>query len=200
MKKNIIILFFLFVFLVILSEVLYTLFKNPSEAYQLFLAEIVSQAQNGDFDKSFRYLYFFGKLKNVDFSPTPSGNDFRNQYLSYLSKQDVKSIISARDNKISQIFYTLGIYAYENHEEYLVPKFFRFASLLETNLSFYRVELANYYFLSGNLDLALKEIKDCLTVRDARAFCEKYKEGYLDPRIVKNVGFMKESVDYFYSH
>ncbi len=184
--------------LLFVSEIVYNLFTNPSETYRFLLNRSVKSAISNNFKKSYEYLLLLGKFKRVELSPFPTNKDFIMKYLAYMSDLDAQSIVSFRDNKISMVPYTLGIYAYENGEESLALKFFNLSSKIEPQLSFYRIEMANLDLHSGDKENAYKEIEACLSIKDSYAFCKEYRDNYLDKNIVEDVGFLRESVGIFY--
>lgn len=197
MRKKII-YFVIILLLFLTSEVIYNLFTDPSETYRFLLNRSVKFAQNNNFRKSYESLFILGKFKRVDLSPFPTDGDFVVKYLAYMSNLDTQSVLSFRDNKISMIFYTLGIYAYQQGDQSLTSKLFNLSSNIEPQLSFYRIEMANLDLLSGNKEGAYKVIDACLSIKDSYAFCKEYRDNHLNENVVERVGFLKESISIFY--
>lgn len=204
-----------FLFIILLSETVFMITNSSPELNYFFLQKAKHYAQTSEFEKSFKYLNWIIKLdinynskkrksglfpKNYQFNLSiPQTNpNFLNGYENIISKIDPGEIVNSKDNMVSKIFYELGIIASENNLSDLTQSLLQTAIYIQPELSFYHVELANYFLSMGDGDKASEVISNCLQLKDPHDHCKDYQENSLDNNITEKVGFLQQTVESFY--
>lgn len=219
-KKNVSLTFvslclFVLLLLVLSSEIVYMVSNNSPELNYLLLSKTKRYAQINELDKSFRYLNWLTKLNiNYNHKKQKSGLipkdyvfnidaaleniNFVQEYQNILQKVDVSVVANSPDNRISEIFYELGLTGYSNGLPEVALRLLQTSIFIEPELSFYHVELANYYLNLGNKIRAEETLNYCLKYKDPYAHCKDYLENSLLKGDVKNIGFLKETIGNYY--
>lgn len=117
--------------------------------------------------------------------------------------QDVNGTYSSLPSyfNLPSYLYFFGVSAYKNNLPDLTPKLFELAIKMDPDFSYWRVELANYYFLQGRSDSGEETIVDCTRLQYPKKHCEDFMTTYKETRMVYDVGFLNEDVmNYYETH
>jgi len=219
-KKNISLVFItiyllVFLLLVLSSEIVFMISSNSPELNYLLLSKVKHYAQINELDESFKYLNWVTKINiNYNHKKQKSGlipkdygfnidkalenTNFTDEFRNILQNIDVSVITNSPDNRVSEIFYGLGLVGYSSGLSEVALKLLQTSIFIEPELSFYHVELANYYLTLGDKTLAGKTINYCLLYKDPYNHCKDYLENSLLNGEIHNVGFMREAVNNYY--
>jgi hypothetical protein len=201
-----------FIFLLIASESIYVSNNDLDYLRKFFLFQARSSALKNNADKAFTNLFRATNLRvnqqlktyNEIFSKEDFEND-RNSivnssydktvYVNYLKNIDVNQIFESKDIDFLRIFYDLALIASKNgYKEDILP-FLKISMYMGPDLSHVHIEIANYYLLLGKIDLAIKQIDKCMTLRDPSYHCEQYRNDLLQYNETFEMGSLKEGVD-----
>jgi tetratricopeptide (TPR) repeat protein len=204
-----------FLLLILTSEILFMVLNNSPELNYLLLSKAKYYAQVGKTNESLKYLNWLAKINIyynhkeqkaglIPISYNPSINKalentkFVDRYLNILKDIDISAITKSPDSRASEIFYELGLAANSSGLSEVTINLLQAAIYIEPQLSFYHVELANYYLMLGNKTLANKTINYCFEYKDPYKHCKDYLDGDLLRSKTNNVGFMKETINNYY--
>lgn len=195
--------FFLFILIALTllfsSEVIYMVANKSPELNYFLLERAKHYAVSGNFNQSFKYLAWAGRLTAVNLEPPPADSGFQKGYLNYLANINPQTIIRSPDHRTSEVFYNLGIIAYKNNLNSLTRSLFQVAVNIQPELSFYHVELANYYLSVGNKGSANEVILNCLKLKDPRTHCQEYQEKTISEEKPEQMGFLNETIEKYYN-
>ena len=189
--------------------------NNSPELNYLLLSKVKHSAQINELDKSFKYLNWLTKINiNYNHKKQKSGlipkdysfnidtalvsTNFIEEYRNILQNIDISTITNSPDNRISEIFYELGLAGYSSGLSEVALRLLQTSIFIEPELSFYHVELANYYLTQGDKTQAEKTINYCLLYKDPYNHCKDYLENSLLKGATDRVGFMREAVNSYY--
>jgi tetratricopeptide (TPR) repeat protein len=189
--------------------------NNSPELNYFFLSEAKHCVQEGKPDKSLKYLGWLAKIninynykkqktglipKNYSFNiDTALENpNFVEKYRNILQDTNVSTITSSPDNRVSEIFYELGLAAHSSGLPETAIKLLQTAVYVVPELSYYHVELANYYLMLGDRTQVNKTINYCLEYNDPYKHCKDYLDGDLLESKTNSVGFMQEAINSYY--
>lgn len=219
-RKNVSLVFIpicllLLLLLVFSSEILFMVSNNSPELNYLLLSKVKRYVQTNELDKSLKYLNWLTKI-NINYNrkkqksgliPKDYGfnidmalesTNFIEEYRNLLQNIDISGITNSPDNRISEIFYELGLAGYSNGLSEVALKLLQTSIFIEPELSFYHVELANYYLTLGDKTRAEEIINYCLKYKEPYNHCGDYLENSLLKGETHNVGFMREAVNNYY--
>lgn len=200
----------------LLSELLYMIRNNSPQLNYLLLNRARYYAEISDSKKSFKYLDLIVRLNSshnssiykknqialnykLDLNSLLNTNSqFLEKYRIFLIDQKSNDIPGNKDMKISKIFYETGLFAYSNGQQNLTPVFFRAAISIEPELSFYHVELANYFLLQNDIQSAKEAINFCLRFKYPQRHCQDYLNSSLRNETLEDVGFLREALGKYY--
>lgn len=201
--------------LVFSSEIVFMASNNSPELNYLLLSKVKHYAQTNELDKSLKYLNWLTKINinynhkkqkgglipkdyNFNIDKALESTNFIEEYRNLLQNIDVSIITNSPDNRISEIFYELGLAGFSNGLPEVAPRLLQTSIFIEPELSFYHVELANYYLTFGDKNNAEKTINYCLLYKDTYNHCKDYLENSLLKGKIYDVGFMREAVNNYY--
>jgi hypothetical protein len=203
---------FFIVFTVMLSEYVYILNNDHLYLRKYYLNKAKYFAVNNNVDKSFFYLFKATDLRinnqakeyksifikkdysNLKENLLTSKSD-KKVYLEYLKAIDIDKIFNSKDVDFLRIFYNLAIIASKNNYSDDILPSLRIAMFLEPQLSHIHIENANYYLLVNQRDKALEQLDICEALKSPSYHCNLYRKELLTNSEVKNVGFLKASID-----
>ena len=168
-----------FIVLLVVSETLYVV-KNKwvYYSYSLKATKVINTVGRTDF--AF-YIATLGKYR------LPNDNKF---------KLDVKENIKVFPPTLNLpvLIYRFALSAYEDNLEGLTPQLLDLCIQMDPDFSFWRVELANYYLLSGDPSQAKTVLDVCMEHSAPRAHCNDYLNSNLMTNKPLDVGFLKDTV------
>lgn len=196
-----------FLFLLIFSEVLYALKNNSINNLFIYyhLFNIQKNLQKNDCEKvslhllklSNNILRFNSNQYPGVYSSSMSASSFisvdelcknPDLLINGLNRVDLKKDINYLHIKTSYIYYLLATQS-EHYSDYSFPDILTVAIHLNPELSYYHVELANYYLLQGETSMSNNAIEFCEKFKSSKPYCQEYKMdkfeniGFLDPLI-----------------
>lgn len=211
--RKIILILVIFVLLSVISEVLF-LYNNPTYLDSFFFKQSQNYAKKNDAQKAINYLSIVSNLtinqsrrnypkvvpKNFEASIKLPGNnqDLNKDISKYLMTIDFSTLEKDRKYTMSRMFYDMGNIAYKDNEPKLFESFLQVSYYEDPNTSFWPVELANYYYLSGNKETAENTLKKCMELTDPRKHCQDYLDYINSNKPVNKPGFLiDETRKYF---
>lgn len=219
-RKNVSLVFvsiclFIFLLLVLSSEIVFMASNNSPELNYLFLSKVKRYAQTNELDKSLKYLNWLTKINvnynrkkqksglipkdyRFDIGMALNDTNFVEEYRNILQNIDVSAIANSPDNRISEIFYKLGLAGYSKGLSEIALKLFQTSVFVQPELSYYHIELANYYLTLGDKIRAEEAVDYCLKYKDPFTHCKDYWENSLLKDEVNDVGFLKETINGYY--
>lgn len=180
-KLKIIVIFLFTILFVLLGEGIYVI--SHRDVYSMYLLKTAKMFA----DKGNENLAGYFLTQN-DFKVS---GEFKNVITDYL-----KNLPEKRD--LPRAAYDIALLAYEQDKKDLVPGFLNLAVKWDPDFSFWRVELANYYLLTGATNMASQVLEDCVSVPAPSKHCSDYKNLQLEKGKALDFGFSKEDVNYFY--
>jgi len=173
----------LFTILVLLSETLYlTRNKLVFYSYTLNIAKTLNSLDN---TKTAFYLATLGKYKLPD-----------NPKYKINVENDFKSL--PKKLGLPVLLYYFALSAYNDNMPNMFSDLLNISIMIDPDFSFWRVELANYYILIGNMSLAKNTLEDCIKFDAPRKHCQDYMNNNYLNKEPQAVGFLKESVKAIY--
>jgi len=208
------IIFFIFTILIFSSEFVY-LYNNPdSVSTKYFTNRAKKDLNENKIIKSINnlfnlsriyYRYDLRKTKKYllpahfyeDFFTTKLNDDFTIEYTNYINNTDFNDYLNVDSKKLSLIFYNLSLISNKHREYELELLFLESAVYIFPELSYYHLELANYWIINGDYDKAKSVISYCLNFYSPNQDCLDYLNS-TQLKKVKVSGFQQETiVNYF---
>jgi hypothetical protein len=126
-----------------------------------------------------------------------SNQEFQKKYKEYISS--VRNFSTTQDNirHEAKIFYDLGLIAYETGQMNATEYFLKYAIFLDPFFSYYHVELANYYFIQGNVKRTEEILEMCNRFGVTSENCNIYKNNNFLKNYPEKVGFSKNNLELF---
>lgn len=121
----------------------------------------------------------------------PNNDKYRNDV-----KNDFQSLPSYFD--LQALTYKLAVTAYQDHLTYLTPELLNISIMIDPDFSFWRVELANYYLLIGNMPQAQITLENCIKLVAPRQHCQDYMNNVFKTNQSQNVGFLDQTIRQIY--
>lgn len=216
-KKNILKLigvFIGFILLLFVSEILYA-YRNESLNNILIYYNLTffrHYYQKNDKDKTINYLY---KLTNqvLKYRQKIYDDSIKDRYLIESVTSNKEYIFTLLSNKpsVMQLFKNPNIidvelsllyyyFAINSDSPDNIPNFLNIALSLDPDLSFYYVELSNYYLSVGNVQSAELVLINCMNLIHPKLHCEDYYENVFKVREYQLLGFLRNDIyNYFQS-
>lgn len=120
-------------------------------------------------------------------------------FKQYLNTYDISLIMAGEETDLSKLFYYLALDANKLGEVEATGKYLMTAALLSPELSYYHNEFANFLLHKGESVSAEKEMEYCYRFEFPRRDCKRYHQSILLGEAYE-VGFLKDSVDTYYSN
>jgi len=105
-----------------------------------------------------------------------------------------QAILVSYSSIVSNIYYMMGMIAYENGSNDYAKDFFQTAVYLNPTLSLLHVELANLYLNQGLVDKADEVINYCMRFQSPSQHCREFREANFYPPFLHKPGFLKDDV------
>lgn len=177
-KTKVIIGVFILVLVMLLSEFLYA--SRNKWVFYSYLLNIARFFNNvGATDIAF-FVSTEGKYK------LPENNKFKEDV--YLN---LKSLPAEYD--LPTTIYYFAISAYNDGLDYLTPQLLEISVKMDPDFSNWRVELANYYLVVGNVDQARVVLQDCIKLEAPARHCREFMNNQFVTNQPEGVGFLKDS-------
>lgn len=192
------------------SELLYNFKNNDNFRMQsyLYLTRLFAKSRN--LNISLKYL---GKAAEIGFAETfkkypeiefeelaiprslPETQNLQNQYLDLLTQTDHKLLSSTDSKHIGKLFYQLGLISFKNNEADKLIPLWQTAVYIAPEWSYFQVELANYYFSTGDKESAEKQLEFCQKFTFPKKHCSEFSSGDLEADKHEPVGFLKNKIN-----
>ncbi len=92
-------------------------------------------------------------------------------------------------------YYKLAVGSYDNGLNDMVDPFLQNAIVLAPQWSYFYIELANYYQLTGKYEMAVEQIQLCMDQYHPKSDCQSYYEKNLKKSQTNSVGFLKKKIE-----
>ncbi len=177
-----------------LSRVLLILCKESAKKNSTFSFKLLSLGSQViiDFNKK-NYPQLIPKNYSVKIKNTNNS-----EIIKYLSQIKTEPYYESISNNFSLILYDIAIIKSKNNREELTPKLLEISYFLKPTLSYWPVELANYYYLKGNREKAIEVLDNCIKLKEPKAHCEYFIKYISDNNEPLNLGFLTKEVKKFY--
>ena len=210
MKATKIFLIFIGIILLIgLSDFIYLYRNEPSKVGKVYLYFALKEAKKGDLEKTLQYLdktasfhlkqnriiykdkYFAKKIKN-----NRSGLSLKTkkEINDYLLKTLPVALQKNSSPLISNIYYNLGLIAYQNNFHIEASNFFLTSTYLDPELGHLYIELANSYLNDGNFEKGHNILEKCQQFNWPKKQCQEYLELNVKSNTFLPVGSYKEAI------
>lgn len=194
-----------------MSEVVYT-YKNDSPFLRnLYLYKAKSESAKNNTDNALKYLFMATKLRinyqapkysklftKKDFNDNSDivlkSNYKKDVYIDYLKNLNSDLIVNMTDSDFLILYYNLALIAQDNNYTNDVLPLLKIAMYMQPELSHIHIEIANYYLLNGQLDKAIDQIDECISLVSPRYHCSLYKDNQLKNIVKYPIGFLKDSI------
>ena len=208
--KFIVFLLALFI-LIALSEILYILNNKPELISKYYMRHAINSSINSNYQKSVINLIKAANYE-IKFQSKKYGNTIPEDYnLKILFSYENKEFIEVLSSKLvelnidfdqywpAEIFYKLGLIAYNESEFDIAELFLQTAVYIEPDLSHYHVELANYYLTLEEIDKSATVLKYCLNFKSPVKHCQDYYESSFSMNHPEEVGFLEKELEKYYT-
>lgn len=216
MKLNkltkILIICFSFATLITASEIIYS--RKDPKLVTYTISEIAKYfAKNNNF-KAALSTFFWGanfvvnsnKIKYPkiipsnykSYPPRPQGNKLKKDFEIILADLDNKTIYHSTTYDYSLILYEMALMAYNNNEPVIFPQLVEMSFYMRPTLSYWPVELANYYYRTGENDKAISILEKCKILPEPRNHCSYFIEYINSGSESFDPGFLKNDAYKFY--
>lgn len=108
------------------------------------------------------------------------------------------SFIKWGKNDLSRVFYDIAVLSSNNEYKALTSNLLTAAVDLNPRLSFWSVELANYYLLNDQSDASKSILNTCMKMEESKKHCQDYMENNVLKSNPLPVGFLKDEINNFY--
>lgn len=214
-KSEIFLLLTGIIFLMLVSEILYTINRRP-EFMQFLYVELAKQAValgkvqlSVDLLKDAAYKsedtnaekyteYNPDKYQRINFDS--ASTLFKSDYKNYLNSIAPLSVSNDNTRKIANIFYNLGLIAYKDGEKDATKYFFRAAIFWDPLLTYYHVELANFYLSEGDNAESKSVLDFCSQIYVTSEYCTEFLKDNFQNNYSEKVGFLQERITSFVSN
>jgi hypothetical protein len=131
----------------------------------------------------------------------PDNTNLRQEVQKYItSLKNFKDLSKSGKYDYSRIYYDLAILAYKNKEEKLFTDFLEASHYLAPDLSYWTVELANYYYSIDQENPASEILTKCLTIEAPKKHCQKYIDYFSSQSPFYEPGFLSNEAEEYYKY
>ncbi len=200
----------LFIIILISSELLYMFTKAPKRLsfIYLYLTKksivldnpkqsflILNKAANFQIAEN-NIFYHNNQIRTDLFCGVENLDDYtKNLVFQYLKDNIVVRFDNGTANRLSNIYYHLGLITQK--ESYISNSvcFLQLATFLNPELSFLHIELANLYLLENDVPNATKVLSDCLMYQWSHNHCQEYLDYNIRSNDLINFGYFGKTLD-----
>lgn len=127
----------------------------------------------------------------------PGMLSFHAQYRSYVAALKYNEMWGGKNEYLSRLFYATALMAlrYDKNSVGLTESLLKTSALLQPQLSFYHVELANYYLKQAQPEKAEEALRYCQLFEYPRFHCKQYEQSDLKSFKIEPVGFLRTEID-----
>ncbi len=169
--------------ILVLSELVY-IFNNPG-TFEIYMLNIVRQVSAAGYYNFGFYILTEGKYKLPDNDNYKAG-----------AKKILENLPPAYT--MSRTLYDLSLLAWDNNLSELTDNLLSLAVKHDPNLSFWAVELSNYFLANGDVDSATMVLDKCMILPDPRKHCNEFLENNVKSNTAEPVGFLKDEINAYY--
>ncbi|MFH1970855.1 MAG: hypothetical protein ABIJ05_00520 [Patescibacteria group bacterium] len=180
----------------------------------LFLNASKISAKNNNLEKAYNFLSFvadknikykFNEYNNlfpdtfsskIDFAKTD--NVLKNKLINEILAFEFINFQTDLNDAFSLLFYKFALLSSQSLDSSLVPIFLNTSVYLFPELSYYHIELSNYYLSIGQKEKSKETIGLCVKLLPPKSFCEEYLEKYNKRDIYFLQGFLLEDTEKFF--
>ena len=206
------IVFFLVLFILIsLSEILYVINNKPELITKYYLKRAINASIHSNPQKSIGNIINATKYE-INFQSNKYGSTIPENYdLKLLLIDENKEFVKVLSDKLvelnidfdqywpAEIFYKLGLTAYNESEFDIAELFLQTAVYTEPDLSHYHIELANYYLTKGEKDASSEALQYCLNFPSPVKHCQDYYNSNFSANHPEKVGFLEKELGIYYN-
>lgn len=136
--------------------------------------------------------------KNAHSVVLPPDNTFKQKIGAYIAGLPDNSFDPGNNYDLGRLFYDLAILSFDNGHPELTPQLLKIGVGFNPNLSFWQVELANYYLQSNQPDLAKSVLDRCMGLPAPVDHCKDYLDNNFLTHTPETVGFLKDTVKSYF--
>ena len=186
-------LLFLFIIVIGISEFLYAYINNTPELISFYLR--LSKHNPYFLEKAVDSQLRKNKEIYPEFKYDFNDSKFSSDVIEMYKKDEFKYI----DRELPFLVYNLALSADRLGEHELSIDLLRRSILLDPDLSFTYVELANLFYINGRQDDAISTINKCTVRFYPKKHCTDYLENILSKETFMKPGFLYETISSYYS-
>lgn len=207
-KKRPYLYLLLFIALLLSAEAVF-LYKNKGEMVRWYtrVAKVYLKRS-----KPNHALAYFNKAAEVRLKEVSSNNpeifkqsDLKDSKISDVSNIEsyILDVLSPTSSELvaystkdwAKSYYKLAVASYDNGLNDMVQPFFENATMLAPQWSYFYIELANYYQLTGKYEKAIEQIQLCMEQYHPKSDCQSYYERSLTKSQTNSVGFLRKTIE-----
>lgn len=213
-KLNVVLLIFGLFLLFGSSELIYIYKNNPRliQTYYIWRAQLIA---NKDLQKSISFIvagaerYDYRGKKDInpypqDFEHTkinfPQNTNLENDLRNYLENPNLRNLYIENFYNYPRILYDLAQIAYKDNDSQLFIALMQTATVRDISMSYWPVELANYYYSIGNQTKAFEILGDCQKISNTKLHCTQAETSFKEDKKAFEIGFLKNAVEEIYKH
>lgn len=118
----------------------------------------------------------------------------KSEFMNYL-KQNVQLLTTGKPESLSKAYFNLALIAYNNSEQEFALELLETAVLISPEWSYFPIELANIFLITGNNSKAVEWINYCKKFTNPRNHCVSYEKEYLSKLITFSPGKFQKEVE-----
>lgn len=138
--------------------------------------------------------YYTALLPVPELTDFPSDKKFTTEFAAELKQLNFGSVVDIHNNDLAKIFYRLGLIAFRNNHQKLVPPLWTAMVNLSPEWSHFQLELANYYLAAGNIQAAKNSIGYCGNFNFPDEICLDFQNNEIQNNQPHPVGFMEDKI------
>ena len=207
-KKRPYIYLLLIIVLLLFSEAVF-LYKNKGEMVRWNIRVAKVYLKRSKLNEA---LTYFNRAAEVRLKEASSNhpeifkqNDLKDPEIADVSNMEsnISDVLSPTSSELvaystkewAKSYYKLAVGSYDNGLNDMVAPFFENATMLAPQWSYFYIELANYYQLTGRYEMAVEQIQLCMDQYHPKSDCQSYYERNLKQSLTNSVGFLKKKIE-----
>lgn len=127
----------------------------------------------------------------------PDNIEFKHGVNDYIETFSNEDFYSGKYN-LSRVFYDLAMLSFEKGYSHFGSRLLGVSMNLDPNLSYWSVELANYYLSEGDKSNARDTINKCVNLDAPKKHCQDFLENNINTDLSEPIGFLKEQIKTYY--
>jgi hypothetical protein len=196
------------------SEFAYT-YKNRPQLIKTYYIWRLQITADKDVQKSVNYVLAgankYNKVSKKDTNPYPSeflhtkidlpqNDKLKQDFKNYFENKNITNLYEEDYYSYQRLLYDLSQIAYKNNEGELFVKLIQSVTYGDISMSYWPVELANYYYSIGSQKEAFEILGICQKVEKTKFHCDQVEKTLKENKEAYQVGFLKPAIEEMFNH